>query len=746
LTVGGRLNDICPQDKCPDFTWVKDVTLQPNESYDYKGDLPLKTAGDYHFFTAYMTKDGQWNTAIPTIPGVTNTKDIFVESTPITPSFLMPFEEGVYTHARGFKSTAKPGFFHLGKDYCVQKAGRNKDGSLYGTPFYAIGDGTVVDYVFKDWEYKDPNRVGNYITIDHGKGVVAVYMHLAKVYVSKGQKVTAQTLLGEAGDVILHTSGPDMCPHLHLEIRKNGEISLNVPPNCKYGYISQDGKTGLCKGAKPFSSQNDVLGWIDVNFYDPDSILTPRGAPSQPPSIGLATALVIDHSGSMRDQNKLKKAQEAARCYIDSLPPDDWASIAAFSTSGHSVVELLPVTQKEKLKTGVFSLSPTASTNIGAGLDVGLSQLFSKQIPKEPVILLLSDGMHNTGELWPSVEKCRNKKVKVYTVAFGSDADQTTLCKIAYQTGGQCSPAGLKNLSHVYYKVNTQVHNNSTLFSCNDFLKPGQALSYKIPVESDVRDIAFFSNWQGSKIQMSIIDPHGKRLIPAQGVGKYEEGATYSLFETQSQPGIWQVELQGFGLPQEGEQVNISVSGKSDLYTNFLTFQPEYTRSQNVLIAFEIAEIINSQKMSLQDVRVKAEVQKPSTKIYQMVKSGQIDWGTLLEEFIKHKSTIDLYDDGLHEDYQSGDGIYANTFTGVDVNGPYLITLLIEGKKSNGESITRKVVDTFQVGPIEKNELTVSETIAFLAQALQKGTLSPIKIFDDVRRKVEELLKRKRLW
>ncbi|MCJ7507440.1 MAG: carboxypeptidase-like regulatory domain-containing protein [candidate division Zixibacteria bacterium] len=80
LTVGGRVNDICPQDKCPDFDWKRDFTLKPNEIYPYKGKLKLETAGDYHFFTAYSTKEG-WKTAIPTAPGVTNTKDISVEAT-----------------------------------------------------------------------------------------------------------------------------------------------------------------------------------------------------------------------------------------------------------------------------------------------------------------------------------------------------------------------------------------------------------------------------------------------------------------------------------------------------------------------------------------------------------------------------------------------------------------------------------------------------------------------------------------
>ena len=80
FTVGGRLNDECPQDKCPDFDWKMDVILKPNETYTYKGKLELENAGKYHFFTTYR-KNSQWNTAIPKAAGVTNTVNIVVEET-----------------------------------------------------------------------------------------------------------------------------------------------------------------------------------------------------------------------------------------------------------------------------------------------------------------------------------------------------------------------------------------------------------------------------------------------------------------------------------------------------------------------------------------------------------------------------------------------------------------------------------------------------------------------------------------
>ena len=72
LTVGGR----DPDYQVADFTFKYGVTLDPGESYLYQGSLTLTKAGDYHFFCAYKTPDGNWNTAIPTEDGISNVLDI----------------------------------------------------------------------------------------------------------------------------------------------------------------------------------------------------------------------------------------------------------------------------------------------------------------------------------------------------------------------------------------------------------------------------------------------------------------------------------------------------------------------------------------------------------------------------------------------------------------------------------------------------------------------------------------------
>ncbi|PTX62492.1 murein DD-endopeptidase MepM/ murein hydrolase activator NlpD [Melghirimyces profundicolus] len=68
---------------------------------------------------------------------------------------------------------------------------------------------------------------GNMVVVDHGDGWSTYYAHLSRVTVSTGQKVTLETPLGYMG-----SSGNSTGPHLHFEVRRNGEPinPLNVLP------------------------------------------------------------------------------------------------------------------------------------------------------------------------------------------------------------------------------------------------------------------------------------------------------------------------------------------------------------------------------------------------------------------------------------------------------------------------------------------------------------------------------------
>jgi len=105
--------------------------------------------------------------------------------------------------ARGYVSSRfgnRRGGFHAGIDIATG----------YGAPVGAAEAGRVV---YAGWR----GAYGRVVEISHGGGVTTVYAHLSSIVVSVGQEVNRGQVLGYVG-----TSGNATGPHLHFEVRVNG--------------------------------------------------------------------------------------------------------------------------------------------------------------------------------------------------------------------------------------------------------------------------------------------------------------------------------------------------------------------------------------------------------------------------------------------------------------------------------------------------------------------------------------------
>lgn len=83
-------------------------------------------------------------------------------------------------------------------------------GAPYGSPIYAVGDGTVM---FSGWH----GGHGNYVKLDHGGGFATGYGHMSRIAVSPGMRVRAGQVIGYVGSTGLSTG-----PHLHYELYRGG--------------------------------------------------------------------------------------------------------------------------------------------------------------------------------------------------------------------------------------------------------------------------------------------------------------------------------------------------------------------------------------------------------------------------------------------------------------------------------------------------------------------------------------------
>ena len=86
-----------------------------------------------------------------------------------------------------------------------------------GTRILAAYDGKVIAAGYN-------GSMGNYVMIDHGDGLVTVYMHASALLVSTGQKVSRGQRIANVG-----STGNSTGPHLHFAVRLNGAYVDPMP-------------------------------------------------------------------------------------------------------------------------------------------------------------------------------------------------------------------------------------------------------------------------------------------------------------------------------------------------------------------------------------------------------------------------------------------------------------------------------------------------------------------------------------
>ena len=179
---------------------------------------------------------------------------------------------------------------------------------------------------------------------------------------------------------------------------------------------------------------------------------------------GVDIILCLDVSGSMMAQdftpNRMGAARDVASNFVDSRPTD---RIGLVIFSGESFTLCPLTTDKNTLKSQINSVQSgflEDGTAIGSGLATSVDRLRSSK-SKSKVVILLTDGENNGGQIPPVTAKeiAKQVGVRVYTIGVGTDGyapvpvqtaggnivmqrdkvniDERLLTEIASETGGK---------------------------------------------------------------------------------------------------------------------------------------------------------------------------------------------------------------------------------------------------------------------------------------------------------------------
>lgn len=177
-------------------------------------------------------------------------------------------------------------------------------------------------------------------------------------------------------------------------------------------------------------------------------------AQEQDKAEGLALALVIDGSGSMKENDPNNVRIEAAKKAIDLLGEDDQVCVVEFSNVVSVLLPLRKVGEadsRNEIMSRISGIGVKGDTDINGGMDSALTELSKADVSKKKLALLLSDGVpdmpyllkdpNKMTEYLAEVDKTagdyKSRGWSIHSIALQKEEAGQLLRKIAQQTGGE---------------------------------------------------------------------------------------------------------------------------------------------------------------------------------------------------------------------------------------------------------------------------------------------------------------------
>jgi Ca-activated chloride channel family protein len=182
--------------------------------------------------------------------------------------------------------------------------------------------------------------------------------------------------------------------------------------------------------------EGDGSSTIQVRVIAPDIM----PVSDRPP---LNLVLVLDKSGSMRDEGKMDYVRQAAHMLVNRLGPDDFLTIVTYNNRVRVPISASRVKNRQKFHRIIDEIYADGRTFLSGGLEEGFRQAKRQRRRKGIVsrVILLSDGLANVGvtdigQLRRRASSMYEDGISVSTFGMGYDFDEDLLASMANGGGG----------------------------------------------------------------------------------------------------------------------------------------------------------------------------------------------------------------------------------------------------------------------------------------------------------------------
>ncbi|MCE7983024.1 MAG: VWA domain-containing protein [Caldilinea sp. CFX5] len=174
--------------------------------------------------------------------------------------------------------------------------------------------------------------------------------------------------------------------------------------------------------------------------------------------------LVVDTSGSMEEGNKLPRTKEALRAFVSQIQGDrDRLGLVEFASGSKNFTPLRPLDEnvRNDLLNQIDRMEPIGGTALIDAVYNAADDLLA-QNDREAInaLVVMTDGQENESaysldDLTDLLQSHPNQRLVIFTIAFGSDADERLLQEIANIGDGQFRRASETDIEELYKIIST---------------------------------------------------------------------------------------------------------------------------------------------------------------------------------------------------------------------------------------------------------------------------------------------------
>ena len=498
---------------------------------------------------------------------------------------------------------------------------------------------------------------------------------------------------------------------------------------------------------------NTMGCWDQVVSEWPTLISKPPGDPEsnhkQPGTVELLpvtpftrVVAVIDRSFSMGSldgkdgHSRMSNAVDAAKDFVTLLDGTTEFGLVSFSsdpdgagpesaaTTDFTLQAIGMARQNASMKVEDLRTRAAGDTQIGAGLRKALEMLkdASGNVSPGSWIFLLTDGKNNQPpspsdpqapqrDLEDALTSLASKGVKVVVSCIGNGRDGDQCSHIADRTGGLLidskssinitdafieAVSELENNDIAYIELNTPIEQTiprlpqSSLLSATTNLSATSASDpIKVLIEPGVSQARFIVSWTRpeSDLELELFGPDGIQIpMTAREVGTKVEFYRIDM----PAPGIWTLRVQGMEVPKpETFSIHVLVDHKE------LNFSAGLARSTITWPGSFLVSAHVSRVFGIQGCDVHATVERPDGS----------------------SEAIELHDDGMNEDGNAHDGLYAFPYRNLLPDNPAaytpIYTFIVTVRCEQG------IAQVNQAGEFDIGEIPLSPLVPTFERAVR---------------------------